>query len=78
MWLQRLSLVVYVVFCMWLGIVMVLLPWSELWSSNALLARWPAFHPFLHHGFVRGAISGLGFLDVWLGISEAIHYRDRR
>jgi hypothetical protein len=32
----------------------------------------------MHHGFVRGAISGLGVLDLWLGISEAIHYRDRR
>lgn len=77
-WLQRLSLVIYVVFCMWLGIVMVLLPWSELWFSNALLDRWPSMRPFMHHGFVRGAISGLGVLDLWLGISEAIHYRDRR
>lgn len=77
-WVQRLSMVVYVVFCMWLGIVMVLLPWSELWSSNALLVRWPAVRPFLQHGFVRGAVSGLGFLDLWLGIYEAIHYRDRR
>jgi hypothetical protein len=77
-WLQRLSLVVYVVFCMWLGIVMVLLPWSELWSNNGLLAAWPSIRPFLKHGFVRGAISGLGFLDLWLGIAEAIHYRDRR
>lgn len=71
-------MIIYVVFCMWLGIVMVMLPWSELWSNNALIVRWPALRPLLQHGFVRGAISGLGFLDLWLGISEAVHYRDRR
>ncbi len=29
-------------------------------------------------GPVRGIISGLGLLDIWIGISEAIHYRDQR
>jgi hypothetical protein len=33
---------------------------------------------FLRHGFVRGAVSGLGLVDVWLGILETINYRDRR
>jgi len=23
-------------------------------------------------------ISGLGLLDIWIGISEAVHYRDYR
>jgi hypothetical protein len=32
----------------------------------------------LHNGAVRGIISGLGLLDIWIGISEAVHYRDYR
>jgi hypothetical protein len=28
-------------------------------------------------GFVRGAVSGLGLLDIWLGVIEAVRYRDR-
>jgi hypothetical protein len=28
-------------------------------------------------GFVRGAVSGLGLLDIWLGVLEAVRYRDR-
>jgi hypothetical protein len=27
---------------------------------------------------VRGLISGLGLLDIWIGVSEAVHYRDHR
>ena len=77
-WLQRVFLIVYVLFCIELGVALILLPWGPLWSNNNLLAYWPVVNRFLQHGFVRGAISGLGFLDVWLGISEAVRYRDHR
>ena len=78
LWLKRLFVIVYVVFCIELGVALILLPWSSWWDSNNLVAHWPAARQLVRHGFVRGAISGLGFLDLWLGISEAIHYRDRR
>lgn len=78
MWLQRLFVIVYVVLCIELGLVLVMLPWTSWWDVNRLLAHWPAVRHVLQHGFVRGAVSGLGFLDLWLGISEAARYRDRR
>ena len=77
-WLQRLFMIVYVVFCLQLGIMLIVLPWKEPWSNNNLLAHWPALRHLWEHGFFRGAISGLGFLDLWLGISGAVNYRDRR
>jgi len=76
--MQRLFMVVYVLFCIELGLVLVVLPWLPLWSDNAFIAHLPAAKRILEHGFLRGAISGLGIIDIWLGISEAIHYRDRR
>jgi hypothetical protein len=27
---------------------------------------------------MRGLVSGLGLLDIWIGVSEAVHYRDHR
>jgi len=77
-WMQRLFVIVYVVFCIELGIVLVTLPWSPWWIHNHLLAHWSSVRHFSRLGFVRGAISGIGFLDLWLGVSEAVHYRDRR
>jgi hypothetical protein len=38
----------------------------------------PWLAAILHNGAVRGVISGLGLLDIWIGISEAVHYRDYR
>jgi hypothetical protein len=47
-----------------LGLLVMLLPWSPFWESNALLARHPWLIPIVLSGYVRGAISGLGLLDI--------------
>jgi hypothetical protein len=78
-WLQRLSLFVLVLFCVYLGVLVMILPWwTRVWDHNALIDSRPALASVLHRGAVRGLISGLGLLDIWIGISEAIHYRDHR
>ena len=78
-WLQRLSLAVLVIFCLYLGLLISLLPWwREMWDRNPMLLRFPAARAFLLQGWVRGAVSGLGLLNLWIGISELIHYRDFR
>ena len=78
-WLQRLSLGVLVIFCLYLGLLIAVLPWwKDMWDRNALLLRHPSVHAILGRGPVRGLISGLGLRDLWIGISELIHYRDYR
>jgi hypothetical protein len=77
-WLQRTFLVVYVLFCIELGLLLVVVPWTRIWTNNGLLVGSPALRHFLEQGFVRGAVSGLGLVDIWLGVLEAVRYRDRR
>jgi hypothetical protein len=77
-WLQRLFTFVYVLFCITLGLLLIRLPWSDSWFENGFLAQWPILLRVLHHGFVRGAVSGLGLIDIWVGVLEVIYYRDRR
>ncbi len=77
-WLQRTFTFVYVLFCMTLGMALVTLPWTSTWFEEGVIARWPAAQEILQTGFVRGCISGLGFIDIWLGVLEAINYHDRR
>jgi hypothetical protein len=78
-WLQRLSLFVLVLFCVYLGVLVMLLPWwTRIWDHNLFMQSHPALSAVLHHGAVRGIISGIGLLDIWIGISEAVHYRDYR
>ncbi len=79
LWLQRLSLGVLVIFCLYLGLLIAALPWwPDMWDRNPLVLQHTALHVFLMKGAVRGLISGLGVLDLRIGISELIHYRDYR
>ena len=78
-WLQRASLVMLVLFCVYLGGLVAYLPWwPRMWDHNLFINSHPTLAAVLHNGAVRGIISGLGLLDIWIGISEAVHYRDHR
>ena len=78
-WLQRVSLMVLVVFCLYLGGLLVYLPWwKAMWDHNALLLDFPRLHHYLIQGPVRGLVSGLGLLDLWIGLSEIVHYQEYR
>ncbi len=78
-WLQRVSLFILVVFCIYLGAIVAVLPWwSAVWDRNLFLTSHPALWAVLRTSAARGVISGFGLLDIWIGISEAIHYHDQR
>jgi hypothetical protein len=78
-WLQRISLCVLVLFCVYLGVLVMVLPWwTRMWDQNMFFEARPHLARVMHLGAVRGAISGLGLLDIWIGISEAVHYRETR
>ncbi|MGH9492450.1 MAG: hypothetical protein ACRD2K_03020 [Terriglobales bacterium] len=76
LWLRRISLVTFVTFCVWIGMLLVALPWTRIWTENSLLTGSPTLRAFTQSAVLRGAVSGLGFIDIWLGIWEALHYRE--
>ncbi len=47
-----------------LGALLVFLPWSRFWESNYFLERYPSIIPLLMSPFLRGAVTGLGLLDM--------------
>jgi hypothetical protein len=46
------------------------LPWSEFWERNYFAQNWPILRPFVTNSFVRGGISGLGFVNLLVGVAE--------
>jgi hypothetical protein len=76
-WLQRLSLVVLVMFCFCIGAWQTILPWSpRYFDSNGWLLAHPAIAAFLGRSWMRGILSGIGLIDIWIGVSELLNYRD--
>ena len=52
------------------GLVLVILPWSGYWEHNYFAQLIPALQTFLVNDFVRGAVSGLGLVNVLAGVAE--------
>ncbi|MDR3762603.1 MAG: hypothetical protein P4M01_00755 [Acidobacteriota bacterium] len=78
LWAQRLLLVIEVAIAIWAGMLVIVLPWTRLWTENPLLSSVSSLKYLLNEPFVRGMISGVGLVDVWMGFSDALHYRDLR
>ena len=52
------------------GIVLVLVPWSVYWEQNYFVQALPTIEPFLSSDYVRGAVSGLGVVNLLAGVVE--------
>lgn len=78
LWMRRSKLVVFVMACIYLGIILVILPWNDVWTQNGLIHRYPTLGGLAMNNFVRGGITGLGFVNIWLGIWEAVSYREHK
>lgn len=75
-WVQRLLLVIEVVVAVWAGMLLTVLPWTPYWASNPLLYKFPLLKMVLLNNFVRGILSGIGLIDIWIGVWDAVSYRD--
>ena len=52
------------------GLALVVLPWTIFWDYNYLFDLVPLIRPWIQSSYARGAVSGLGLLNVALGLAE--------
>jgi hypothetical protein len=52
------------------GLLLVLIPWSAFWDRNYFAEAIPGLRELLTNNFVRGAISGLGVINIFAGLAE--------
>jgi hypothetical protein len=50
------------------GLALILVPWSNFWDANYFLYQYPALGLVLKNAYLRGAVSGLGFMNVLLSL----------
>ena len=53
------------------GFFLILVPWSSVWNLNFLLGPLSSLQPALRSHYVRGAVSALGVVNLWMGFAEA-------
>lgn len=52
------------------GLVLVVAPWTALWDANYLLQPYPLIRAWLLNDFARGAVSGLGLVNLLMACAE--------
>ena len=52
------------------GFILLVVPWSSYWDRNFFSQAWPPLHAVLTSNYVRGAVSGLGVVNVMAAVGE--------
>ena len=82
----KLSVIFYILLCLEVGIVLTVLPWYAPfglgeWRDNFFLlyaansTGLKGLQYAVSSGWVRGAVSGLGLLNIGIAVWEIVHFR---
>jgi hypothetical protein len=61
---------IFVAFFLEVGLLLIVVPWSSFWDQNYFADTWPIVRAIVTNNFVRGAISGLGVVNLVAGFAE--------
>jgi hypothetical protein len=62
---------------MYIGLAVCYAPWwPKFWDQNPLFLQFPKVGAIAVHGAVRGLVTGLGLLNLWIAFHDAIGHRD--
>lgn len=53
-----------------MGLLLLVGPWTPLWPAGLTSRMWA--RDLLQSPFLRGAVSGLGLIDLWLGTRQIV------
>jgi hypothetical protein len=78
----KITVIVYILICFEVGILLLILPRTQLWDDNFFLfflagklnASW--LPGFVTSGAVRGVVMGLGTLNILAGIWDIYKFRE--
>lgn len=51
--------------------MLIVMPWwPAFWEHNFFMLEWPSLRVLLANDFVRGAVTGLGIVNLWAGVAD--------
>jgi hypothetical protein len=82
-WFSRLSALLFIVFCFELGLFLLIYPWTDSWTANYFASvvpdrMQPVWHEIWTNAYVRGGVSGLGVVNLWVALAELFEMFSRR
>ena len=74
-WYHKVSAILFITFCLEIGIFLLIFPWTEYWDANYFSGLLPAWEPYWDNMYIRGAISGLGVVNLYISFMEIFRLR---
>jgi hypothetical protein len=67
-----LTRLLYIAYFFEVGVLLMLIPWSVFWERNYFSASLPVLQGVIGNHFVRGAVSGLGLVNLGAAVAELV------
>ena len=65
-----LTRLLFVAYFIEVGLLLILVPWSSYWDHNYFAASMPALQAIMHNNYVRGAVTGIGVINLCAGLAD--------
>jgi hypothetical protein len=67
--------VVYILYCLEVGIFLLFLPWMNLWDTNYIVYLYPKLRPIVANPYLKGGVVGLGIVNILIGIQGIAQFK---
>ena len=74
-WYHKAAAVLLVTFCIEIGFFLLIFPWTDRWESNYFGGLIPFLRPYWDNLYLRGAVSGLGVVNLYIALLELFRLR---
>jgi len=74
-WVHKLGIFLFIIICFEVGAFLTVFPWTPQWDTNSLANLFPWLRNFWENSYFRGALSGLGLLNIYISLGEVSRLR---
>ncbi|HJZ95353.1 MAG TPA: hypothetical protein VKE70_02550 [Candidatus Solibacter sp.] len=69
-WYHKIGAFLFISLCMLVGLFLLIFPWTYWWGGNYFSDLLPQMEQWWDNVYVRGAVSGLGLVNLYISIVE--------
>ena len=74
-WYHKLGVFLFIIVCFEVGAFLTVFPWTPQWDSNSVANLFPFLRDLWTSSYFRGALSGLGLLNIYISLGEVTRLR---
>jgi hypothetical protein len=77
-WFHRLASLLFIIVCFEVGVFLLVFPWMDYWNNNSIAGFAPGVRAIWESSYFRGALSGLGLVNIYISLGEVLRLRRPR